>query len=124
MGVELGIKAVDTQGLAGEINRAASVAENEEELKIEIVKLLDPIIKKWNLPSPKYERRTIISGARKDALYGQLRANPTGLTWTELKGKLQLPQKVPNNKWVRRMEKDIDLVRLKDVRGLVWKIGQ
>jgi hypothetical protein len=50
VGVELSIETIDTQGLADDINRAASVAENEEELKIEIVKLLDPIIKKWNIP--------------------------------------------------------------------------
>jgi methylase of polypeptide subunit release factors len=72
VGVELNIETVDTQELANDINRAASVAENEEELKIEIVKLLDPIIKKWNIPPAKYEQRTIISGARKDALYGQV----------------------------------------------------
>jgi len=36
------------------------------------MKLLDPIIKKWDIPPAKYEQRTVISGARKDALYGQV----------------------------------------------------
>lgn len=72
MGIEFGIEEVDTQRLADKINEAASAAENEEKLKIEVVKLIDPIIKKWNIPTAKYEQRTIFSGARKDALYGQV----------------------------------------------------
>lgn len=52
-----------------------------------------------------------------------LRAEPKGLTWTEIKNKLGMSQKVPNNKWVRMMEKDIGLIReaVKD-RGIVWKL--
>ena len=71
MGVESSIE-VDTQRLADEIKIAASTAENEEKLKIEIVKLIDPIIEKWGLPTARYEQRTVISGARKDALYGRV----------------------------------------------------
>jgi len=51
-----------------------------------------------------------------------LKAEPKGLTWTEIKNKLGLTQKVPNNKWVRQMEKDIGLQRIKEDRGIVWKL--
>jgi bifunctional DNA-binding transcriptional regulator/antitoxin component of YhaV-PrlF toxin-antitoxin module len=45
-----------------------------------------------------------------------------GMTWTEIRTKLNLDQVVPNNKWVREMEKDIGLLRLKDPRGLIWRL--
>jgi bifunctional DNA-binding transcriptional regulator/antitoxin component of YhaV-PrlF toxin-antitoxin module len=45
-----------------------------------------------------------------------------GMTWTEIRDKLDFEQIVPNNKWVHQMEKDIGLMRLKDPRGLIWRI--
>lgn len=45
-----------------------------------------------------------------------------GMTWTEIRAALNLEQVVPNNKWVRQMEKDIGLLRLKDPRGVVWRV--
>jgi len=51
-----------------------------------------------------------------------LKTQPEGLTWTEIKNKLGLPQKAPNNKWVRMMEKDIGLTRVNEKRGTVWKL--
>jgi len=51
-----------------------------------------------------------------------LKAEPSGLTWTEIKSKLGLPQKVPNNKWVRMMERDIGLARVKEEKGTVWRL--
>ena len=51
-----------------------------------------------------------------------LKAESKGLTWTEIKQKLNLPQRVPNNQWVRMMEKDIGLTRTKEARGIVWKV--
>ncbi len=69
---EISLENIDTNKLAEEIKKVASEAKNEEELKIGVVKILDPIIRKWNIPSPSYEHRTIISGARKDALYGHV----------------------------------------------------
>jgi hypothetical protein len=51
-----------------------------------------------------------------------LQYNDNGMTWTELRNHLELEQVVPNNKWVRQMEKDVGLVRIKDIRGIVWRI--
>jgi hypothetical protein len=41
------------------------------------------------------------------------------LTWTEIRTKAKLPQMFPNNKWVRRMESDIDLKRNRDAHGII-----
>jgi hypothetical protein len=45
------------------------------------------------------------------------------LTWTQVRTIAKLPQLFPNNQWVRRMEKDIGLVRKKDSHGNIhWSI--
>jgi hypothetical protein len=46
------------------------------------------------------------------------------LTWTEIRTSAKLPEKFPNNKWVRRMEQEIALKRDKDAHGIIkWKIA-
>src|SRR5438067_1617773 len=46
------------------------------------------------------------------------------LTWTEIRAAAKLPQMLPNNGWVRRMEADIDLRRQRDNRGMMlWSLG-
>jgi bifunctional DNA-binding transcriptional regulator/antitoxin component of YhaV-PrlF toxin-antitoxin module len=47
----------------------------------------------------------------KNAILNLLRTEPQGLSWMEIKKRLNLPQKVPNNLWVKMMERDIGLVR-------------
>jgi hypothetical protein len=59
----------------------------------------------------------------RDSIQKELKKNADGLTWTEIRVKLKLPQKVPNNKWVRRMEKDIGLLRVRDLMGVVWRVN-
>ena len=51
-----------------------------------------------------------------------LKAEPDGLTWTEIKKRLNLPQRVPNNKWVRHMETDIGLIRERRKGQLIWRL--
>jgi bifunctional DNA-binding transcriptional regulator/antitoxin component of YhaV-PrlF toxin-antitoxin module len=58
----------------------------------------------------------------RDVIKKELKQNPSGLTWTEIRQNLKLPQTVPNNKWVRQMEKDISLLRVKEPRGTVWRL--
>ncbi len=58
----------------------------------------------------------------RDRIRAELQRNPDGMTWTELKRKLRLPQKVPNNKWVNQMQKDIGLTRMKGDTGTIWKL--
>jgi hypothetical protein len=46
------------------------------------------------------------------------------LSWTEIRTAAKLPEKFPNNGWVRRMEQDIALKRDKDAHGIIkWKIA-
>ncbi len=78
-------------------------------------------------PKPKdkpIERETRIDYETfKKKIVTELKTNKNGLTWTELRNKIGLPQKVPNNTWVRLLEKDVRLLRMKDMRGVVWRLG-
>jgi uncharacterized protein YeaO (DUF488 family) len=49
-----------------------------------------------------------------------LERHPSGLTWTQIRDKLNLPQKYPNNKWVRKLERDINLKRIKTGQFSYW----
>jgi len=45
------------------------------------------------------------------------------VTWTEIRTAAKLPQAFPNNKWVRKMETDIGLKRVKDAHGIIkWSL--
>ena len=81
--------------------------------KLVIKPLINPPSKQQKTPYEEF----------RDRIEEALKAEPKGLTWTEIKQRLGLPQKVPNNKWVRMMEKDIGLVRETDKeRGVVWRL--
>jgi hypothetical protein len=52
-----------------------------------------------------------------------LRNADTSLTWTEIRTKAGLSQLLPNNKWVKRLENDIGLLRERDSRNIIlWKL--
>lgn len=45
------------------------------------------------------------------------------LTWSEIKQRAGLLQKLPNNKWVRQVETDIGLIREKGKGGkMLWRV--
>jgi len=58
----------------------------------------------------------------KKKVAAKLTQHELGLTWSEIKQKLKLKQKVPYNRWVKALEKDIGLRRIKDSRGMVWTL--
>jgi hypothetical protein len=59
-----------------------------------------------------------------DAILAELRRNGGGLTWTELRDRLDLPYNRPCPTWVNRMEK-FGLERVKGPgRALLWRVGQ
>ncbi len=61
----------------------------------------------------------------RDIIRKALPIEPSGLTWPEIREKGGLPQKVPNNRWVRRLEEDINLRRSRVAdRGTVWKLDE
>ncbi len=59
----------------------------------------------------------------RDKIKSALEHRDNGMTWTELKESLELEQTVPNNKWVRQLEKDIGLKRIRDTNGVIWRIS-
>jgi len=59
----------------------------------------------------------------RDKIQKALEYRDDGATWTELRDQLALEQVVPNNKWVRQLEKDIGLKRIRDMKGVVWRIS-
>lgn len=59
----------------------------------------------------------------RDGISTVLRESEGPITWTEVRTKARLPQKFPNNQWVRRMETDIGLAREKNEHGIIlWKL--
>jgi len=50
---------------------------------------------------------------------------PNGLTWTQIRERRpKLYQKFPANQWVRRMEKDIGLIRIRKAGKTLWSLKQ
>ena len=87
------------------------------ENKLLIRKMKKREIKKMRQnPMVQYERF-------EEEIRSLLDENPEGLTWTEIKKSTNFPQKVPNNKWVKKLEEKIGLkrMRVRD-RGILWKI--
>jgi hypothetical protein len=59
----------------------------------------------------------------RDIIQEELRKNPAGLTWAELKERLDLPYDHPCPTWVECMEREIGLLRAKGSgRAYVWKV--
>ena len=73
---------------------------------------------------PKEKPKKMSYEEFKEKILGILKTEPQGLTWTEIRDRLGLPQKVPNNLWVRMMEKDIGLVRVLDNKTAktIWAV--
>ena len=61
----------------------------------------------------------------RDKVKGALASADHPLTWTEVRTVTGLPQRFPNNRWVRRLEKDIGLRRNRDKQGLIhWEVNR
>ncbi len=61
--------------------------------------------------------------AFKNVIHEVLQNAGQPLTWTDIKVEADLPQKVPNNQWVHRMEQDIGLVRERTGNRILWKLN-
>ncbi len=60
----------------------------------------------------------------KNMILKELRCNPDGLTWAQLKSHLDLPYDKPCQTWINQMEKDDGLRRVKGSgRAHLWKAG-
>jgi hypothetical protein len=59
----------------------------------------------------------------RDVILEELRQNPAGLTWAELKERLDLSYDRPCPTWVKRMEQEVGLSRLHGSgRAYVWRL--
>jgi hypothetical protein len=59
----------------------------------------------------------------RDIIQRELRKNPAGLTWAELRERLYLPYDRPCPTWVECMEREIGLSRMRGSRrAYVWKV--
>ena len=59
----------------------------------------------------------------RNAIEEALLQDPDGLTWAELKERLDLPYERPCPTWIRRMEEETGLSRARGTgRAYVWKI--
>ena len=73
----------------------------------------------WSVP-PKTEQPY---EEFRDTIQRTLREVAVPATWTDIRTRAGLRQKFPNNKWVRRMEQDIGLVRYKGKNGVtLWRL--
>lgn len=77
------------------------------------------------------ERGLLISGTEKtpyetfkSKIVELLQSNETGFTWAEIQRKLGFLQVVPNNRWVRRLEKEAGLKRRKHGSDTYWYLSQ
>ncbi|MDI1494716.1 MAG: hypothetical protein K8823_22 [Cenarchaeum symbiont of Oopsacas minuta] len=75
-----------------------------------------------NIKSKSLEPKIPYSEFR-DKTKSALEHRDNGATWTELREQLELEQIVPNNKWVRQLEKDIGLKRTRETNGVIWRIN-
>jgi hypothetical protein len=59
----------------------------------------------------------------KQIIQEELEKEPHGLTWTEIRARRpELYQVVPNNLWVRTLERDIGLIKRKIETKTIWKL--
>ena len=59
----------------------------------------------------------------RDGIERELRQHRSGLTWAELKQRLQLPYNRPCPAWVKQLEREIGLQRAKGPgRAYVWTL--
>jgi hypothetical protein len=59
----------------------------------------------------------------RDSIRGELQRHQSGLTWIQLRQRLDLPYERPCPAWTKQLEKEIGLSRTKSAnRALVWKI--
>jgi hypothetical protein len=61
----------------------------------------------------------------KEKIQDTLRSSAQPLTWTEIRTTAKLPQAVPNNQWVHKLQDDIGLQRNRDTHGIIyWSLRQ
>lgn len=78
--------------------------------------IINPLIK----DQIKIKKEEILYEDFKNSIKNLLNRYPGGLNWSKIRDKLNYQQKFPNNKWVKRLESDIDLKRIKRGEEMTW----
>ncbi len=61
----------------------------------------------------------------RDSICSELRRDREGLTWKQLKERLDLPYRTPCSEWIGRMEEENGLVRVPGPgRAYIWRIRE
>ena len=63
---------INSENIAEEIKQSAQESITEEDLRIRVENILRKILEPYGIPYGRYERSTVVSGARSDALYGNV----------------------------------------------------
>ena len=90
------------------------------------IDLVDEIKNNYLIISPlikdqiKIKKEEILYEDFKNSIKNLLNRYPGGLNWSKIRDKLNYQQKFPNNKWVKRLEDDIDLKRIKRGEEMTW----
>jgi hypothetical protein len=74
----------------------------------------------WNTPRKQPATTYDFFKARIQSALG---GSGRGLTWTEIRTTARLPQKLPNNQWVRRLEQEIGLRRVREHGVIIWRLA-
>ena len=76
----------------------------------------------WNIPR---KRNATTYEEFRGKIENALQATGRPMTWTEIRTATRLPQLFPNNRWVKRLESEINLVRQRNAQGIIyWRLGQ
>jgi hypothetical protein len=79
------------------------------------------LIRPMTEPPEKSEKMTY--EVFKKIIKEELEKEPKGLTWTDIKSRRpELYQKVPNNLWVRTLEREIGLIKEKVGTKTIWRL--
>jgi len=74
-------------------------------------------------PKPKNMKPKMPYSEFRDKIQKALEYKDTGMSWSDLRDILEFEQVVPNNKWVRQLERDIGLKRIRSMDGVIWRIS-
>lgn len=103
--------------LGWESGSELGISKYNDEIKISF------IAKPSSKPQKNIQEPKISYEEFRDKIQSLLEYKDKGMTWTEIRNSIGLEQVVPNNKWVRQMEKDIGLKRFREMHGVIWRIN-
>lgn len=81
------------------------------------------VSKPKNNAKPKSAEPKITYSEFREKIRTALEYKDDDITWAELREQLELEPIVPNSTWVKQLEKDIGLKRIRNTNGVIWRIN-